>query len=90
MTFHAVLGIIAGVLAFGVNPLYVIDIVRGKTKPSRVTWWVLALLNGLLVFSYFSSGARDTIWIRSRTPSVSPSSPCSPLSMAKGDGKSSI
>lgn len=60
---HQILGILAGLLQFSALPIYVRDIVRGGTKPSRVTWWVLAFLNFMLAASYFAVGARATIWI---------------------------
>ncbi len=63
MTFYAVMGILAGVLSFVAYPIYIRDILRGITKPSKVTWWILALLNGVITASYYASGARDTIWI---------------------------
>jgi hypothetical protein len=63
MTIQGVIGIFAGLLAFSAIPIYIVDILRGNTKPSRVTWWVLALLNVVITASYFVSGARDTIWI---------------------------
>lgn len=63
MTIHAIFGIAAGILSFVAYPVYIRDILRGETKPSKVTWWVLALLNAVLTASYYASGARDTIWI---------------------------
>ncbi len=61
--WHYILGIAAGLLQATALPIYVRDIFRGGTKPSRVTWWVLALLNAILAVSYYASGARATIWI---------------------------
>lgn len=63
MINHELVGIVAGVLSFIAYPIYIKDILAGNTKPSRVTWWVLALLNAVLVAAYYGSGARDTIWI---------------------------
>jgi hypothetical protein len=63
MTFHALMGMAAGVLSLIAYPVYIRDILKGETKPSKVTWWVLALLNALLTASYYVAGARDTIWI---------------------------
>lgn len=63
MTIQAFFGIAAGVLTFVAFPIYTLDIMRGNTKPSRVTWWILTLSNVLLAASYYVSGARDTIWI---------------------------
>lgn len=63
MTAQAIFGIVAGILSFFAYPVYIRDILRGETKPSKVTWWILALLNAALAASYYASGARDTIWI---------------------------
>jgi hypothetical protein len=63
MTAHGVMGIAAGILSLAAYPIYITEILRGITKPSLVTWWILALSNVLLAASYFASGARDTIWI---------------------------
>lgn len=60
---HQVLGIGAGLLQLTALPIYVRDIFRGGTKPSRVTWWILGFLNAMIAASYFASGARATIWI---------------------------
>lgn len=43
--------------------LYLVDIVRGRTRPSRVSWWVMALVNAALAASYYASGARETVWL---------------------------
>lgn len=56
-------GFAAGVLSVGAIGVYLVDIVRGGTRPSKVTWWVLALLNGALAASYFATGARETVWL---------------------------
>jgi hypothetical protein len=62
-SIHAVIGIAAGVLAFTAAPIYWLDILRGHTKPSRITWWLLSILNAVIVASSYVSGARDTLWI---------------------------
>ena len=60
---HSFIGLAAGILAFSANPLYIRGILRGQTKPNRVTWWILALASLILAASYFASGARDTVWV---------------------------
>jgi hypothetical protein len=53
----------AGVISFVSYVAYFISTVRGKTKPSRSTWWVLTLV-GLLVFSSsYTIGAKENFWI---------------------------
>ena len=63
MNFHALFGIIAAVIAFTAYPVYIFSIVKGTTRPDRVTWWILSLSCFLLAASYYASGARDTVWI---------------------------
>lgn len=63
MTLYAVLGIAAGMVGLAANPVYVADIVHGATRPSRLTWWILAVLHILLAASYYASGARETVWL---------------------------
>lgn len=64
-TFSAkvMLGFVAGALTFiGYLP-YFISILRRKTKPHRVTWWVLVLVGAMLFSSYYSLGASSTVWV---------------------------
>ena len=63
MSFHEYSGITAGILAFSACPIYLSAILAGKTRPDRVTWWILALVSGMIAASYYASGARDTIWL---------------------------
>ncbi len=63
MPFHEILGLLAGILAFLPCPLYVYAILKGETKPDRVTWWVLALVSAMIVGTYQSVGAHETIWL---------------------------
>ncbi len=62
-SFREIAGILAGVLAFTACPIYVRSILRGETRPDRATWWILSLGAFILTASYWSAGARETIWI---------------------------
>jgi len=57
------LGIAAAVLSFTTCPIYLLAIIRGRAKPDRVTWWVLAVVSALIASSYYAAGARETIWL---------------------------
>ncbi len=57
-----VLGQLAGILAFVAIIPYVISILKKKTKPSKTTWLIWAFNDFLGLLSYFSVGARDTLW----------------------------
>lgn len=59
----AVLGIIAGIIAFLAYIVYIISIFRGKTKPNRATWWIWAFMGLVVGLSYYFSGAVNTIWV---------------------------
>src|ERR1700730_15252856 len=57
------LGQLAGVISlFGFVP-YIMEIVRGKTRPNRATWWIWTMVGAMLCASYYASGARHTIWV---------------------------
>lgn len=58
-----VLGVIAGILSLVAYIIYNIAILRGSTRPSRTTWWILTLVGFLILASYYSEGARTTIWV---------------------------
>jgi len=58
-----VLGIIAGVLSFIAYFPYIYSIFKGKTKPSRSSWWIWSFVGLLILLSYYEVGARNTIWI---------------------------
>ena len=54
---------LAGFIAlFGFVP-YVIEILSGKARPSRVTWWVWSCVGATLCASYYSSGGQSSIWV---------------------------
>lgn len=54
----AVFGVLAGIInAVALIP-YVIDILRGNTKPERATWWVWLTLAIVSLFAQFAGGAK--------------------------------
>lgn len=63
MNIGQVLGILAGVLSFSAYILYIYSTIYGYTRPNRATWWILTLIGSMIALSYYSAGARDTIWI---------------------------
>ncbi|HWP61566.1 MAG TPA: hypothetical protein VN495_03110 [Candidatus Paceibacterota bacterium] len=63
MSTSELLGIAAGALELLSLPIYVGTILRGKTRPDRVTWWILSLVSAMVAASYFAAGARQTVWL---------------------------
>jgi hypothetical protein len=59
----AVLGLVAGIIAFSAYVVYVISILKGGTKPNRATWWIWSFMGLVLALSYDLSGAENTIWV---------------------------
>jgi lipid-A-disaccharide synthase-like uncharacterized protein len=57
-----VIGILAGIISSIAYIIYFYSILKGESKPSRVTWWIWTFMGGVLALSYYFSGARDTIW----------------------------
>jgi hypothetical protein len=39
------------------------EILQGKTRPNRATWWIWTVVGAMLCASYYASGARHTIWV---------------------------
>lgn len=52
----AVVGVVAAVV-------YLRAIFGGRTRPNRATWWILAVVGMLIAASYYSAGARHTLWL---------------------------
>lgn len=63
LDIKTVIGIIAGVVAFSAYIVYVISILKRKTKPNRATWWIWAFMGLVLALSYKFSGADTTVWV---------------------------
>ncbi|PIR40356.1 MAG: hypothetical protein COV33_00150 [Candidatus Zambryskibacteria bacterium CG10_big_fil_rev_8_21_14_0_10_34_34] len=61
--FTGTFGIIAGIFSFSAYLFYIVAILKGKTKPSRATWFIWAFIGIILAISYRASGAEDTIWV---------------------------
>ena len=61
VTTYKILGLISPVVSgMGYIP-YIVSILKGKTKPHPFSWFVWSLLGGLVLFFYYSVGARDTL-----------------------------
>jgi hypothetical protein len=63
--FKMGLGILAGVLIFFSYFSYIYTTLKGKTKPNRATWFMLASISSLILITYKDLGASSTLWIAS-------------------------
>ncbi len=62
MINSSTMGQIAGILAFISFLPYIRSILRKETKPQRTTYTIWTVVTFVTLFSYFASGARDTMW----------------------------
>lgn len=60
---QAVIGQIAGAIAFISFIPYLVSIIRKETKPARATFAIWSFVDTAVLLSYFASGARATIWV---------------------------
>lgn len=56
------IGILAGLVTLSAFAFYIKDAIEGKSRPSRATWIIWTILAIVITASYYSAGARDTIW----------------------------
>jgi len=62
MEFAKVAGFLSTILAMYCVVPYVLAIIKGKTKPHQLSWFVSAIMNGIAFFSqYFSGGRQSTL-----------------------------
>lgn len=57
------LNVLAGTLTLCAYVPYVGSILSGSTKPNRVSWWIWALVGGLILSTYISGGGEAGIGI---------------------------
>lgn len=62
-TIQAWCGITAGILSALAFLPYVVAIFKKETIPHRVTWAIWTVNCWLILYSYFTLGARETIWL---------------------------
>lgn len=55
-------GIVAGVLSVFAYLPYIIDTIRGQTRPQRSTWFIWSILSSVSFFAQVTEGATDSLW----------------------------
>jgi len=56
-------GLISGLLACISHIPYLIDILKGTTKPERASWLIWLVLGSISFFSQMAKGATDSLWL---------------------------
>ncbi len=62
MSYGSFFGIAAGILAMAAYVPYIYSVLKGRTRPNRASWFIWSVLGIIIFASYWSIGARDTIW----------------------------
>lgn len=57
------IGVASAVLFIAGDIPYVLDTFKGTTKPHRITWGVISLLNAIGFANQYASGARNSLWL---------------------------
>lgn len=56
-------GIASALIFIGGDLPYLLDTLKGKTKPHRVTWGIFAILNTIGFANQYASGADNSLWL---------------------------
>lgn len=57
------LGVLSAIIFLLGDIPYILDTLRGKTKPQRVTWGIVFLLNSIGFANQYASGATNSLWL---------------------------
>lgn len=55
-------GILSGIIALLAAIPYIIDIIKGNTKPQRMAWVIFITLSGISFFAQWTEGATNSLW----------------------------
>jgi hypothetical protein len=58
-----ILGILSALVFLAGDVPYLSDTIKGKTKPHRITWGVVTLLNVIGFANQWASGASNSLWL---------------------------
>ncbi len=63
LDYHFIFGIIGGIFSIIALIPYIVGILQKRVKPNRASWIIWNVTNLILLASYFSVGARPTIFL---------------------------
>jgi len=63
MIDQTIFGLLAGIIALLAFIPYIFTTLKGKTRPNKATWIIWAVLGIIIAASYYSAGARETVWV---------------------------
>ncbi|MGH9858085.1 MAG: hypothetical protein ACRD4B_09610, partial [Acidobacteriota bacterium] len=60
---YTLFGVLSALVFIAGDIPYLTDTIKGTTKPQRVTWGVVSLLNGIGFANQLASGATNSLWL---------------------------
>lgn len=63
MNLPSVLALIAGIFLISGYFPYIYEVIKSKTKPSRVSWFIWSLSTAIILFGVTGTGTHEAIWV---------------------------
>jgi hypothetical protein len=63
MNLPETLGLISGALLIAGYIPYIYEVLKGQTKPSRMSWFIWALSTTIILFGVHETGTNEAIWV---------------------------
>jgi hypothetical protein len=63
MNFPSILAIIAGIFLIAGYIPYIYEIIKNKTTPSRMSWFIWSLSTAIILFGVKGTGTNEAIWV---------------------------
>ncbi len=63
MTLPQTLGLASGILLISGFIPYIVEVVKKKTTPSRMSWFIWSLSTATILFSVLGTGTTEAIWV---------------------------
>ncbi len=55
---------IAGIISLLAYGIYIFTTIKGQTRPSRSTWWILTFVGVVIAWSSYALDSTDNLWIQ--------------------------
>lgn len=63
MDFVSILSIIAGIFLIAGYVPYIYEVIKNKTTPSRISWFIWSLSTAIILFGVKGTGTNEAIWV---------------------------
>ncbi len=63
MTLPQTIGLASGILLISGYVPYIYEVIKKKTTPNRMSWFIWSLATAIILFSVFETGTTEAIWV---------------------------